>query len=128
MLRCFLFAPLLLLTSCVGGTFGDHQDFEMFPLRPASEAEGRDLKRCLRAAHGAQENRKKRTGHYARKVHDLAIDAVCDGFLLAQVGTRSGYEIRAEKREDEKTVRWSVNEKGVIEEHLDPESTPDLEF
>ena len=107
------------LSGCVGGSFGNHEDFEMFPLRAASDAEGKSLKHCLKFVHRAQENYKKKTGHYARKPRELEIDGECQGFLMAEQGTPTGYEVRAELREDETTVRWSVNEQGVIEEHLD---------
>ena len=66
-----------------------------------------------------QEHRRKKTGKYARRLKDLPIDNYCGDFLMAQQCTKTGYEIRAELREDEHTVRWSVNEKGVIEEHLE---------
>lgn len=101
----------------------------MFPLRAASESEGKSLKRCLQSAHLAQENRKRKTGQYARKIKDLPVDDACNGFLLAQQGTPTGYEIKAELREEETAVRWSVNEKGMIEEHLESESSEeDLAF
>lgn len=116
------------LPGCVGGTFGDHRSIEMFPLRAASDSESKDLKRCLKAARQAQEIRKRKTGKYARKVRDLPVDSYCNGFLMSQGGTEAGYEIRAELRESETTVRWSVNQQGVIEEHLDPETEPDLEL
>jgi len=103
----------------MGGTLSDTKDFEMFPLRGASESEGKELKRCLKSAHHYQEQRKLKTGKFARRLKDLPIDRYCSDFLMAQSGTNSGYEIRAEIRENEQTVRWSVNEKGVIEEHLE---------
>jgi hypothetical protein len=112
----------------MGGTLSNHDDIEMFPLRSASESEGKTLKRCLKAAHQAQEEHKQKTGKYARRVRELPIDGDCSGVLLAQSHSASGYEIRGEIREDDTTVRWSVNEKGVIEEHLDPSSDLDLEL
>ncbi|MGZ3652113.1 MAG: hypothetical protein ACXVB9_12910 [Bdellovibrionota bacterium] len=118
----------LALPGCVGGTLSDTSDFEMFPLRAASTSEGKELKRCLQAAHAAQDHAKKKTGHYMRKVRELPIDSYCSGFRMGQSGTPTGYEIRAEIHEDDTMVRWSVNEKGVIEEHLDPEGNADLEF
>lgn len=122
--------PLLLLSlpGCVGGTLGDASEFEMFPLRSASTNESKDLKRCLKTAHAAQDHFRKKTGHYARKVRELPIDDACNGFRMAQKGTPTGYEISAELREDETMVIWSVNEKGTIEEHLDPEGGADLEL
>ena len=113
----------LLLAGCVGGTLSDTKDFEMFPLRSASEAEGKELKRCLKAAHHYQEQYRKKTGKPARKLKELPLVKYCSDFLMAQKGTATGYEIRAEIREDDQTVRWSVNEKGVIEEHLEGESS-----
>jgi hypothetical protein len=127
-----LLLPLLLLpfSGCVGGTLGDASEFEMFPLRAASTAEGKELKRCLKYAQAAQERFKKKTGHYSRKVRELPIDKYCSGFRMSQKGTPTGYEIKAEIHEGESLVAWSVNEKGVVEEHLDPEGgdTPDLEI
>jgi hypothetical protein len=119
---------LLLLPACVGGTLGDTSEFEMFPLRPATRSEGKDLKRCLKAAHAAQEAHRRRFRHYARKVRELSLDDACGDLMLRQKSTSTGYEIRAEIHEDETAVRWSVNEKGVIEEHLEPEGDVDLEF
>jgi len=124
----FLLPLLFSLHGCVGGTLSDTSDYEMFPLRAASTGEGKDLKRCLKAAHAAQDYAKKKTGHYLRKVRELPIDSYCSGFRMGQSGTPTGYEIRAEIHEDDTMVRWSVNEKGLIEEHLDPEGNADLEF
>lgn len=122
---CLLLFPF---AGCAGGTLGDASEFEMFPIRSASTTEGKKLKRCLKAAHAAQEHFKKKTGHYARKVKELPVDDYCGGFRMGQKGTPTGYEIRAEIHESETLVVWSVNEKGVIEEHLDPEGDADLEF
>ena len=122
------FLTPLLLCGCVGGTLGDTKDFEMFPLRAATGQEGRGLKRCLQTAHKAQEAYRRKHGKYARRTRELPIDADCSGFNVGQKGTPTGYEIRAELREDDTTVRWSVNEKGLIEEHLDPESETELEL
>lgn len=119
---------LLTLPACVGGSLSDTSEFEMFPLRSASQSEAKDLKHCLKSAHAAQESARARTGHYIRRVKDLPVDRACNGFRMGQKGTPTGYEIRAELRESETAVRWSVNERGVIEEHLDPEGAPDLEF
>ena len=124
--------PLLLcffsLSSCVGSSLSDTTEFEMFPLRAASNTEAKGLKRCLKSAHSAQEEHRKKTGRYFRKVQDLPLESPCNGFILRQKRTPSGYEILAELHEDETAVRWSVNEKGVIEEHLDSEGEPDLEL
>jgi hypothetical protein len=131
MKRFFPFLPVLFLlplAGCVGGSFGDTSSFEMFPLREASKSEARELKRCLKAAHAAQENSRNSTGHYLRSVKDLPVDNECGGVRLGQHGTRTGYEITGEIRGEESAVRWSVNEKGVIEEHLDPEAPADLEL
>src|SRR4051812_7569745 len=128
-MRAAYFFPLLLLsfTSCVGGTLGDASEFEMFPLRSASTSESKELKRCLKSAHAAQEHFRKKTGHYARRVRELPVDDTCNGFRMGEKGTPTGYEIRAELKENETMVLWSVNEKGTIEEHLDPEGDADLE-
>ena len=119
---------LLLLPACVGGTLSDTSAFEMFPLRGASPEEGKGLKRCLKAAHQAQEKYRKKTGKWARRVKLLPLDEYCDDYRMTQSGTPTGFEIRAELRENETTVRWSVNEQGVIEEHLDGGSDEYLEL
>lgn len=126
MRRLFLLLPALAvlpLASCVGGTLGDTSEFEMFPLRAASKSEAKDLKRCLKAARAAQEDHRRKTGKYIAKVSSLPLDGACNGLRLGQNRTKTGYEISAGIHEDEQAVLWSVNEKGVIEEHLDPENT-----
>ncbi len=123
-----LLLSLLLLPACVGGTLSDTKEFEMFPLRGASTDEGPGLKRCLKAAHKAQEHYHEKTGKWARRVKQLPIDEYCNNFLMSQIGTPSGWEIRAEIRENETAVRWSVNEQGVIEEHLEGGSDEYLEL
>jgi len=128
-MRLFLaFSLALVLPACVGGTFGDTSEYEMFPLRGATKEEGRGLKRCLRAAYAAQEKARKRTGHLVRKIKDLPIEWDCGDLHVTQHRTPSGYEILAELHKHESAVRWSVNEKGVIEEHLDSEGDAELEF
>ncbi len=124
-LTCLLLAQF---SGCIGGTLSNHQDIEILPLRPATEDEGKDLKHCLKSANQAQDQRKNKTGHYAPKLHDLPLDGACKGLLLSQKISETGYEIRAEIREDDTSVRWSVNDQGVIEEHLDPEGDLDLEL
>lgn len=110
---------ILLLASCVGGTFGNHTDIEEYPLRAASEAEGTRLKRCLKAAHFVQEKHQQKTGSYYKRTSDMPVDSYCQGFMLAQNRTKDGYEIMAQFHEGESTVRWTVNQAGVIEEHFD---------
>lgn len=114
-----LLLALALLPACVGGTLSDTKAFEMFPLRAATTDEGPGLKTCLKAAHKAQEHYRKKTGQWARRVKQLPIDQYCGDYLMSQSGTPSGWEIKAEIRENETAVRWSVNERGVIEEHLE---------
>jgi hypothetical protein len=122
---CFL-AIFLLLTSCIGGTFGNHTDIEEYPLRAASDGEGAKLKRCLKAAHFVQEKHHRKTGAYYKRTSDMPVDSYCQGFLLAQNRTKNGYEIMAQFHEGESTVRWTVNQAGVIEEHLDGDYDGDL--
>jgi hypothetical protein len=128
LLNIIAFLSLLPLASCVGGTLGDTSEFEMLPLRSATQNEAHGLKRCLNAARAAQESHRKKTGHFFRRVKDLPVDNDCGGYRLGQKGTPTGYEINAEIHGDDATVIWSVNEKGVIEEHLDPEGSADLEL
>lgn len=126
--RCSLFL-FLFLSGCVGGTFGNHEEVEMYPLRSASESEAKALKRCLRAAYAAQTAHIKSKGKPYRKTSDMPVDAYCQGIMLAQIGTPGGYEIMGQIHRDESTVRWTINQEGVIEEHLDnAPSDADLEF
>ncbi len=118
-----------LLVGCVGGTLSNKDDLEMYPLRAATEAEGTRLKHCLDNAHKLQERRMRKTGKYYRRTVDMPLDSFCQGFLLAQTNTPEGYEILAQFHEDEQSVRWSVNENGEIDEHLDAgDEYEDLEF
>jgi hypothetical protein len=110
---------LLLLSSCVGGTFGNHTDIEEYPLRTASTSESNKLKRCLKAAHFVQEKHRQKTGELYKRTSEMPVDSYCQGFMLAQNRTKNGYEIMAQFHEGESTVRWTVNQAGVIEEHLD---------
>lgn len=121
---CFIAASL---AGCVGGTLSNHDEIEILPIRPATKKEGVGLKRCLLAARAAQEARLKKTGHYAKKAKSLPLDDDCGGFILTQGRSNTGYEIRAEIHDDETMVRWSVNEKGVVEEHLDTENGEEIE-
>lgn len=110
---------VLLLSSCVGGTFGNHTDIEEYPLRAASDSESVKLKRCLKAAHFVQEKHRQKTGSLYRRTSDMPVDSYCQGLMLAQNRTKDGYEIMAQLHEGDTTVRWTVNQAGVIEEHLD---------
>lgn len=125
----FAFALFLIfLPACVGGTLGNHDSIEEYPLRGASDAESKKLKRCLKAAYHFQEARKKKSGTYYKRPSDMPVDDYCQGLLLGQNKTETGYEIMAQLHENENTVRWTINQDGVIEEHLDPEYNDDLEF
>ena len=129
-MRRFGLAFLLLLPACVGGTLSNHDEIEEYPLRPATEKEGARLKRCLTEANKAFVAYHRRTKKYYRRAADLPVEAYCDGFLLSLVKTQNGYEIVAQFHENEQTVRWSVNQDDVIEEHLDEGSNldPDVDF
>jgi len=119
---------LILLSSCVGGSLGNPSEFEQYPLRSASESEGKKLKRCLRQAYAAQEKKKKQTGKLYRKASELPVDNECHGLYLHQKQTNKGYEIMAQFHENENTVRWSINQDGIMEEHLDEDFDVDLEL
>lgn len=123
---CLILA--LTLPACVGGTLSNHDSIEEYPLRGASDRESNRLKRCLRAAYAAQESQKETKGQYYKRASDIPVDSACQGLLLGQNRTDSGYEIMAQFHENESTVRWTINQDGVIEEHLDPEYNDDLEF
>ncbi|MGZ3694752.1 MAG: hypothetical protein ACXWQO_11255 [Bdellovibrionota bacterium] len=122
------FMLLILLSGCVGTTFGNHQDIEEYPLRGATEQEGKRLKKCLRTAFNAQQIHKQKTGKFYRHSSELPVDDACQGFILAQKRTEEGYEIMAQFHEEETTVRWTINEQGVIEEQLDPNADADIDF
>jgi hypothetical protein len=119
---------ILLLSSCVGGSLGNHADIEEYPLREATEQEGNRLKRCLLAAHSAYERHRERTGNPARRTSELRVDADCQGFFLGQKRTPEGYEIMAQFHQGFTTVRWSVNQDGVVEEHLEVEFDDGMDF
>lgn len=123
---CLIF--FFLLSSCVGGSLGNPSEFEQYPLRTASEVESKNLKRCLKQAYAAQEKKKKQTGNLYKKSSEMPVDNECQGFYLHQKRTSKGYEIMAQFHENENTVRWSINQDGIIEEHLDEDIDVDLEF
>ena len=110
----------------MSATLGNHDDIEMFPLRPATEKEGRLLKNCLLSVQRAQLGKSQKGGDKV-PLSALNVDSNCHGLALKRHKTeKGGSEILAEKREDDNTVRWSINEQGVIEEHLD--AGPDDQF
>lgn len=119
---------LLTLSACVGGTLGNHSEVEEYPLRGATAAEGKNLKRCLNMAYQVQQRQKKKTGKFYRHSSEMPVDDACQGFILAQRRTEEGYEIMAQFHEGESTVRWSINQDAVIEEHLDPTADADIDF
>jgi hypothetical protein len=112
----------------MGGSFGNHQDIEEYSLRSASESESKRLKRCLRSALAAQTRHQKKTGKFYRNTGELDVDDECQGFSLSQKRSDQGLEIMAQFNENDSTVRWTINQDGVIEEHLDGEEMEDLEF
>jgi hypothetical protein len=123
--------PLLLalsLSACVSGSFGDHSDIEEYPLRGATEKEGKALKRCLKTAFRLQQEHRQKTGKFFTRASEMPLDDACQDFKIAQKRTQEGYEIRAEFSEGDSTVRWSINQDEVMEEHLDPNTDLDLEF
>jgi hypothetical protein len=114
------FLLLLLLPACVGGSLSNHEGIEEYPLRGANKDEAKSLKRCLLTAHEGMEKKIPRA--------KSKVDDNCEGYRLRHNRTNDGYEIMAQFHEDENTVRWTINQDGVIEEHLDPELDEDLEF
>jgi hypothetical protein len=127
-MRFFLLAPLFFFTACVGGSLGNSSEFEEYPLRSASESEAGRLKHCLRSAFRLQQAKKAKTGEYFRKASEFPLDSECDGFMLHQKKTPQGFELMAQFHENEFTVRWTINEKGVIEEHMEEEMAEDFGF
>lgn len=125
--RGLIFLVPLIFAACVSGSFRTHADLEEYPLRPATESEAARLKPCLRAGHAAMESYRERHGRYPKRSAELPVDAACNGFFLGLHRTTEGYELMAQFHENDQTVRWTVNQDGVIEEHLD-EEIEDLEF
>ena len=121
----WFFPFLLLLPACVGGSLSNHSEIEEYPLRAATESEGKRLKHCLRSAYQAQMSYRKKTGKAARKFSELPIDDACNGFRVSQKKTNDGFEIIAQFNEGDFTVRWSINQDQIIEEHLDPSLSDD---
>ena len=119
---------LLSLSSCVSGSFGNHQDIEEYPLRSATKDEAKDLKRCLRSAYQSQQKEMESTGKYFRKVSELSLDGSCQGFLLAMKHRKGGYLVTAQFHSEETTVRWTINQDGVIEDYLDPQMDDEIDF
>ncbi len=126
----WLFILSFLLQACVGGTLSNTKDMEDYPLREADKNEGQRLKRCLHSAHQAQVAHKKKTGAYYSRTKDMPIEDDCGDFSMSQSINNTGdqYEIVAQFNEGESTVRWSINQDGIIEEHLDAEYNDDWEL
>ena len=114
-----LLVLLVLLNGCVGGTFSNKGSLEEYPLRPANLEEAKDLKSCLKKVHAIQDHHWLQTGHYYRKIRELLVDDVCRGYQMAMHSNPEGFEALAQFNESETTVRWSVNQTGTIEEHLE---------
>ena len=119
---------LLLLPSCLGGSFRNHKELEDFPLREATKAEGKGLKRCLQASRYYMELRKEQKGEPYRRAADIPHQKYCKPYKMSLDQTEHGYELTAELTENESTVRWSIGENDVIEEHIEPKYDDELEF
>ncbi|RYZ94153.1 MAG: hypothetical protein EOP11_26780 [Proteobacteria bacterium] len=128
MKRFGLGLALILLPACVGGSLRDHGDLENFPLREATKEEGVRLKKCLQAARYYQELRKEKEGETYKRAADIPGKKYCGAYKMGLSKGDAGYEISAEFSDDDQTVRWSIGEDGVIEEHLDPKYDDDMEF
>ena len=119
----------LLFTACVGGSLRNHEELENFPIRDATKDEGHELKRCLKAAHYYMELRKQKTGKPYARAAEIPSKKYCPDFKLSLGEAESGgYEITAAFSDGDNTVRWSINENAVIEEHLPETPDADLEF
>lgn len=124
-----LFFVALFFTSCVGGSLRNHEELENFPIREATKDEGRELKRCLKAAHYYMELRKQKTGKPYARASEIPSQKYCSDFKLSLGEAEAGgYEITAAFSDGDNTVRWSINESGVIEEHLAETIDDSLEF
>ena len=73
---------------------------------------------------------KEKTGKYYSKISQIPVDDECQDFIMTMKRSKSGFEIQAQFHENDNTVRWVVNQDGVIEELLDsgPGDLDDLEF
>ncbi len=122
-------APLfaLLLSACVSGSMRVDPEIEEYPLRSATPSEAKGLKRCLRAGHAAMEAFKEKNKRYPRRTRQLNLDDECPGYHMAIKTEAEAYELMAQFHEEEQTIRWSVNQEGTIEEHLD-EGMDDLDL
>lgn len=119
----------LLLSACVSGSLRVDPELEEYPLRSATSKESKGLKRCLRAGHAAMEAYKQKKHRIPRKARELPLDEPCSDYLMTIQPTQSGYELMAQFHENDQTVRWTVNEEGTIEEHLDDgEGMEDLDL
>ncbi|MCO5142861.1 MAG: hypothetical protein M9962_07215 [Oligoflexia bacterium] len=110
----------LLLSSCVGGTLSDTSEIEEYPLRPATREESAQLKQCLLSLFDAQNLYATKHNGSIPPLSDLALDNECNRIRIQRKKTEDGFEILGEFHKNENTVRWSVNQHGVIEEHLEP--------
>lgn len=114
-------------SSCVGGTLRSKNEFEEYPLRMATKSEGKMLKRCLMSAYEAQLDHREKTGEYQRKIRDLPIGNECGDLEVGQKISPEGFEIIAQFDQGESTVRWSINQDKLMEEHYE-DSGEDMEF
>ncbi len=123
----FIIFSIFVLQGCVGGTLRSKNEFEEYPLRMASKSEGNTLRRCLFAAYEAQLNHREKTGEYQRKLRDLNLGDECSDLQVRQTVHSDSFEIVAQFHQGESTVRWSVNQDKLLEEHYE-DSGEDMEF
>lgn len=122
-------APLLSACAVTGGS-GDKDALNLYPLRPATRDESRALKACLKSVHQLREEYLTKFERPPSRIAELPYDKYCDSDIrVSRVQLEEGgYEIEAQLNEAETSVVWSLNERGVIEEHVDPDQDMDLEF
>lgn len=120
------FCLCAILTSCASASLSEKNDLEEYPLRSATDGESANLKRCLRAVEVVQKDQFEKKGEYFKKTKDLPIGRECLDFLVGLRSNGKKYEAIVQFHDNETTVRWSITDQGVIEEHMDEDDG--LEF
>lgn len=115
-----------LFSGCVSKTFSDTSELEEYPIRDASEQERKHMEGCARALYQAQNKSMEKTGKYQRKVSNLGIDEPCQGLRVQLKGNPQHYIAAITITENDTTVKWEVNERGIVTEFGDTDTDEDL--
>jgi hypothetical protein len=129
---CFFF--LVGMSGCMGGTLSKIPEADKEPdvqlaLRSATASEATRLRTCLRAAESAQRKHLSENGNFSQKLEGLGLEQPCQG-LKARLFPKKpkGFEFWAEIWDQENMARWSINQKGVLEEHLESNSLDEIDL